>query len=149
MTKSLLLTLSSLMIATSLYADEPKFVDKGFSGPDSSFHKGLAAFAENDYELAAALFKESAEQGEPDGQYELGILYLEGMGVDKEPEQTFELWSMSAEKGYADAQFGLGTLYMRGIGIDKDIDKAKTWLQKAASQGHVAAQERLDALESQ
>ena len=78
-------------------------------------------------------------------QYELGVCYASGEGVEINMQKAIELWLKSAEQGYAAAQYNLGMRYLRGRGVEQDMPKAVSWFRKAADQGVVDAQFNLGA----
>jgi TPR repeat protein len=106
---------------------------------DDSF-TSASAVAVADVRIPAGKLEEiqrSADSGNPDGVLTLGMLYLQGDGVERDQKKGAALITQAAEKGYARAQMILGLYY----GTDmfsgaKDMDKAKLWLGKAAEQGN-------------
>lgn len=80
-----------------------------------------------------------AEIGEPKCQNILGIIYKEGLGVDKNENATFEIIQKAANHGYPAAEFNLGRFFMQGTGCDIDFDKARYWLEKGANDGNERA----------
>lgn len=100
----------------------------------------------NDPELAAGWFFRAAEQGFADAQFNLGLMYANGEGVEKDMTQAVELFKKAAEQGHVDAQNNLGALYFTGEGIERDEKKAIGWFEKAAAQGNEDAQANLDAI---
>lgn len=88
------------------------------------------------YSLAVA-------QGHPMAQYNLGVCYASGFGIQKNLAEALKLYRKSAEQGYAKAQYNLGYYYHIGEGIEKDFEKAVLWYRKAAKQGDVPAQNNL------
>ena len=83
------------------------------------------------------------EQGDADAQFNLGLCYYIGEGVDKDLEKAVYWYSKAAEQGRASAQFNLGICYENGEGVDKDLEKAVYWYTKAAEQGDADAQGNL------
>jgi hypothetical protein len=81
----------------------------------------------------------SAEEGDVDSQYDLGIRYYNGEGVQKDHVKALSWFLMAAEQDDAQAQFNLGIMYGRGEGTKKDVKVSMQWLQKAASQNHAEA----------
>ena len=55
------------------------------------------------YAEAAKWFRKAAELGVRDSQYNLGILYARGLGVDKDLRQSCLWFSLAAQQGDADA----------------------------------------------
>ncbi len=102
----------------------------------------------NDPELAAGWFFRAAEQGFADAQFNLGLMYANGEGVEKDMTQAVELFKKAAEQGHVDAQNNLGAMYFTGEGVERDEKKAIAWFEKAAAQGNVDAQANLDAIKA-
>ena len=63
----------------------------------------------------------------------LGYLYRNGIGVEKDLTKAFELNLKAANSGDSSAMFNVGKKYEMGIGIDKDTSKANYWLEKSES----------------
>lgn len=101
---------------------------------------------ENDPELAAGWFYRSAEQGYADAQFNLGLLYANGEGVELDASKAAELFKQAAEQGNVDAQNNLAAMYFTGEGVNRDVDKAIEWFEKAAKQGNAEAQANLEAI---
>jgi len=57
-----------------------------------------------DYQKAAALFLEAAEQGDADAQYHLGEMYENGQGVKENAMKVYQYWKMAAMQGHQTAQ---------------------------------------------
>ena len=79
-------------------------------------------------------------------QFQLGLMYFNGQGVQQDDSKAVEWHTKAAEQGYADAQYNLGVMYANGRGVPQDFDKAVEWYTKAAGQGDAYAQERLVSL---
>ena len=58
---------------------------------------------DKNYDEAARWWKLAAEQGNMSAQYDLGICYYNGHGVERDFEKAMELWRKSAAQGNADA----------------------------------------------
>ena len=55
------------------------------------------------YERAAEYFKVAARQGQASAQFNLGVLYANGQGVEQFFETASEWWIKSAEQGFENA----------------------------------------------
>ena len=77
-----------------------------------------------------------ANQGNAQSQYELGLMYELGMGIDKDLDQAFIWYQKSANQAYAKAQYNLGIFYALAKGVDKDIQQSKYWIRKANENGY-------------
>ena len=71
----------------------------------------------NDYHLTVQLYQESAESGNADAQYKLGLLYLTGNGALQDFVEAAKWLKLAAEQGYALAQYELGLIYRTGYGL--------------------------------
>lgn len=105
--------------------------------------KGIKYYEQGQYEKAVKCFVKGAEQGDDIAQNELGMCYLQGEGVPKDPEKAVKWFGMSAAQGNVISQFNLGTCYERGKGVPKDKEKALDWFRKAAERGHADSQYKL------
>jgi len=88
-------------------------------------------------------YTKSAEQGNAKAQVNLGFMYLNGIGVEKDTSKAVKLFSLASEKDNAKAQYFLGEAYLHGDGIEKNENKSFVLLKKSAEQGEVDAQAAL------
>jgi TPR repeat protein len=88
----------------------------------------------------------SARLGLADAQYEVGLMYANGMGVAKSIEQAVHWILESAQRGFAAAQYLLGTRYETGEGVPQSEHQALVWFAKAVEQGHAKAMFRAGKL---
>ena len=88
----------------------------------------------------------AAGDGDAMAKTELGVLYVEGIGVNEDIATAYKLWSESARQGYAPAQFNLALVYARGYGIEQNIEIAHMWLLLSAGGGYADAEAALDQL---
>lgn len=77
------------------------------------------------YTYAATYF------GDPEAQYRLAGLYLEGIGGSKDPRQAIRWLNLSAEKGYRMSQAKLGALLFSGQGGERQRARGLMWLNLA------------------
>ena len=77
---------------------------------------------------------QSAEQGDPKAQYELGLMYAKGDGVPEDYQEAVKWYRKAAEQGQASAQSKLGGMYYLGQGVPTDYKEAAKWFQLAAEQ---------------
>jgi TPR repeat protein len=78
---------------------------------------------------AARLYKLAADAGLKEAQYNLGVLYHRGDGVELD----------YADAGLKEAQGELGSLYYNGQGVAKNIYEAFRLRKRAADQGYIPA----------
>lgn len=105
----------------------------------ADFEKGLAAYETGNLPLAYKEFLESAEKGDALSQYNVAMMFEQGIGVGKDEKQAFAWYIKSSTAGNAAAQFNLGVLYENGRGTSVNFAKANEWYRKAAVQGDAMA----------
>lgn len=105
----------------------------------ADFEKGIAAYQANDLPLAYKEFRASAEDGDADSQFNVALMYEQGIGVAKDEKEAVVWYRKSALQGNAAAQFNLGVLYENGRGTKVDFAKANEWYRKASVQGDALA----------
>ena len=88
--------------------------------------------------------KESAEQGDAEAQFNLGIMYYTGEGTLTDKKQAFYWYKKSAEQGDAEAQYNLGGMYNFGEGTLTDKKQAAFWIRKSYKNGLEEAKEFWD-----
>jgi len=81
----------------------------------------------------------SARLGLPDAQYEVGLMFANGIGVAKNIEQAMHWVRQAAQRGLPAAQYLLATRYETGVGTGQSEHQALVWYAKAAEQGHTKA----------
>jgi uncharacterized protein len=69
--------------------------------------------------------------GDPDAQYHLGRMYLDGQGVGKDTKQGIRWLSLAADKGQYQAQAVLGALLFKGQSVPRDGARGLMWLMLA------------------
>ena len=87
-----------------------------------------------------------AEQGDSDAQFNMGIVYLQGLGVTQDYQAAFKWFKKATEQKHAIAQFSLGAMYLQGLGVSQDYKVAFNWFKKAAEQGGSQAQSVLSSM---
>lgn len=69
-------------------------------------------------------FEKAAEQEHPGATYKLGALYLDGVGVERDPTKGIAYIIQAANLGASDAYFLAGVTYFQG-NYGYPVDKAK------------------------
>ena len=112
----------------------------------ADFLTGMEALRRGDFEAALAELEPLAEQGHAEAQYQLGILYASGDGVDVSLTQAVEYYRAAAEQGLPEAQNALAFMYRVGNGVPQDAEQAVRWYRLAAEGGVGQAQYNLAGL---
>ena len=105
-----------------------------------------AASAPRLTEQKASDYRTAAEQGDADAQFNLGVCYKNGSGVEKSYAQAVYWYKRSAEQGYAKSQYYLGFCCFCGEGITESYDQATYWWKRSAEQGYIDAQKALQLI---
>ena len=99
----------------------------------AGFDEGTAAYDRGDYATALREWRPLAKQGVADAQYNLGVMYGEGLGVPQDYAKAVGWWRKAAEQGHATAQYNLGVAYHNGEGVPQNYAQAHMWHNLAAS----------------
>ena len=86
------------------------------------------------------MIRQSAEKGWPAAQYNLGLLYEQGLYLDKDERQAFEWYCKAAQQGSTEGMTAVGMCYYNGSGVKAYLKQAISWLTKAAEEGDMRAQ---------
>lgn len=79
--------------------------------------RGGNAYRQGDYAEAFREWAVLARMDEDAAQYNLGVLYARGLGVDRDLVAAWKAFRQAAVRGYAPAQEALGNMYGYGIGV--------------------------------
>ena len=85
----------------------------------------------------------AADQGHAEAQNNLGEMYHDGEGVDRDLAEAVKWYQKAAENGFVEAQFDLACMYEEGNGTEENQKEAIKWFTLAADQGHILAQHRI------
>jgi len=107
------------------------------------YQQAIDAYNVGDYKTSLKLMLPLAKKGFSKAQYNLGVMYDKGKGVDKNIKKAKKWFQFAAEQGHDKAQYNLGLIYGKGKGVDRDYSKAFKWLSLAADQGNGKAQTNL------
>jgi len=137
-----------------------------FSGADQ-LEDAKTAFDNKDYEKACELLSPMAEAKNAEAQTRLGIMYLNGQGVERDLTKGLGLIMEAANQGYDVAQacalnvfmdmaregdtgamYNVGGMCLKGWGGDQDKAVCLKWLEEAARLGHLPSAEMLNKIYS-
>jgi TPR repeat protein len=85
----------------------------------------------------------AALRGDKNSEFNVGVIYERGIGVDKNETLAAQWYEKAAHEGHADAQYNLAIMYASGRGVAKDDAQAMMWLALAARQGDKEARKLL------
>jgi TPR repeat protein len=105
----------------------------------AGLNEGVAAYQAGNVPLAYKEFLACAQTGNADCQFNVALMYEQGIGVTKDEKESVVWYRKSANQGSANAQFNLGVLYEKGRGVAVDFVQANQWYRKASVQGDALA----------
>lgn len=118
---------------------------KAFAGEGEAQHDLAAIYTaghagvKTNYSKASQWFTEAAHQNIGNAQYNLGVLYHQGLGVQQDTKRAIELYRVAASNNHPEAQYNLGIAHIEGIGADYNPQIAAHYFEKAALGGVIEA----------
>lgn len=143
-----------LLVCTSVFAqiDVEELKIRAEAGDKSATRQLAETYylgrngVEQNFSEAVRWYLKLAQQGDVRAQTTVGLMYLRGYGVPRDPVAAHHWWSFAAAANDPGAQYDLGTLYLLGEGVQQDYAQAARWYQQAAQRGHLQAQHDLGML---
>lgn len=99
-----------------------------------------SAFGAKNWSTAIGSCTRDAQTGDVNAERSLGVMYLQGNGVTRDPAQAFTWFKKAADGGNRDAAYQLASMYEAGRGVPRDVTQSTAWYRKAALLGDVDAQ---------
>lgn len=119
------------------------------AGSAQEFSQGMNAYQSGRYPQALTLFRESATQGNALAQNYLGLMYMNGVGVNKDYAQALSWYSKAAAQGNFSGECNLGIMYDKGLGVPRDKVIAYMWYILATQNGSPLAPKNAQLLAPQ
>ncbi len=94
--------------------------------------KGEQYLGAEKYTEAYDFFSKAAEKGDAVSMYNLGLMYVDGMGLSQDGVKAQEWYRKAAEKGSTEAMRDLGKMYFLGKGTQQNYKEAAKWFKQAA-----------------
>lgn len=86
--------------------------------------------------LGIETLKEMAEHKYAPAMNQLGLCYLQGIGVEKDPLIAFQWFFEASTRQYIDSYYNIAHCYLNGAGVDKDFQKAIEYYKIAIKYYH-------------
>ncbi len=118
---------------------------QAFAGNAESQHDLAAIYTaghggvDQNFEKAAFWFLESSDQNVANAQYNLGVLYHQGLGKEQDLGRALYWYRNAAKLNHAEAQYNLGIAHIEGIGTDYNPALAAEFFERAANNGIIEA----------
>ncbi len=103
---------------------------------DASYEAGMHAFMTVRFDEALAHLEPMAEQHHSPSETALGLMFMNGMGVPKDPARAVSLFTQAASSWNSAAANYLGILYQAGLGVPLRLDVAFGWFRQSAEGGY-------------
>lgn len=84
-----------------------------------------------DYRTALKVWMSAAQEGDPDAQYYVGVLYEKGAEGQPNYAKAAVWYRQAADRGVRRASINLGRLYEKGLGVAQSESEARQWYAKA------------------
>lgn len=84
--------------------------------------------------------------GNPEAQFQLGVLYLQPEMVAEHGQDALRWFMRAASSGLWTAEYNIGLMYLRGLGTTMNLAEAERWLRKADRHGVNLAKSALGLL---
>jgi hypothetical protein len=107
------------------------------------FQKAVQVYNSGDHAGAAVLVQQAAQAGNPTATYELGYMFENGDGLERDPAQAAQWYMKAAQMGDAAAAAAVGQLYEQGNQVQENWETAAQWYAKSAAQGNRMGEFRL------
>ena len=92
-----------------------------------------------DFDQARKFYEEAAAEGYPLSLSNLGVLYMNGEGVQRSPEIAANLFKQGAEKGDPLGMCFYAGCLAEGLGLQRDSKSAAEWFRRSARAGNPRA----------
>ena len=116
---------------------------------DSAVDAAVAASKRGEHETAYRMFLELAMKCNITAQYNIGVMYENGRGVERNYEAAVKWYRLAMSHGDAEATSNLGVMYAKGNGVKKDVAESIRLYRLAAAKGDAGAQYNLGWVYSQ
>lgn len=127
--------------------DYKQFLLRGLSVSDKQINtevnRGCALLVDKKFEQAYSILIKEAEGHSPVAQQTVGLMYINGDGVEKDYKKAAYWFARASGADYPPALYDLGAIYRNGEGVAVDINKAVYFYTKSANLGYSLAMSEL------
>jgi len=100
------------------------------------YAKGIGTTERNEEE-AVKWYRKAAIKGHLNSQFNLGVIYAKGRGVEQSYTEAYKWYHMAADQEDTTAQATLAMMCVKGIGTEKNSTAAFNWYHIAAKKGNL------------
>ena len=110
------------------------------STSSADYQQRKAAYEKGEYVIAIKDWRPLAERGDAEAQFNLGVSYEKGNGVQQDYAEAIRWYRLATAQGYVAAMWNLWEMYGRNLGVPRDPSKASQWFRQGAAEGDAVAQ---------
>jgi TPR repeat protein len=109
-------------------------------------NKALTLLEQKKYSTALNQFLLLAQINHPEALFQLGLMYMKGLGVKQSDTNTVKYLTQAHENNHLKAAFMIGESYMRRSIFRRETPQALIWYKKASDAGNGEASYRIAEL---
>ncbi|WP_192360229.1 tetratricopeptide repeat protein [Mesorhizobium mediterraneum] len=112
------------------------------SAPDDPavlFQYARSLHAAKRFDEALAWYEKAAGKGYAPAQNNVGMMYFNGEGLERNYTLAFKWYEGAAKQAYPPALYQIGMMYANGFGVEQDYAEAMKWLQAASDKQYLDA----------
>ncbi len=113
---------------------------------NSKFNLSVLYLELKKYKEAVYWLRNAADNYIPEAEYNLGLLYSNGLGVGKNNYTARYWFERAAKQNLSDAQYKLGLIYHFGDDVSRSEEQAIFWYLQAIDNGHSKAMYNLGSM---
>ena len=130
--------------------------DEAITWYEKAFRNGETDVATNlstlylkrkEYSKAFKYAREAAKEGGSMDYYNVGLMYLDGIGVKQDPFEAYIWIKRAADLNFGLAEHAIGRMLLTGWGVKQDVNEAIKYFKKAAKQGDIESENLLAKIE--
>lgn len=112
--------------------------------------EGMDAAEAGDPAKALELLTKSADMGNPQAMYNLGVYYLKGLdGFERSDSEAIRWFTLGTQNGDGESAYQLAMMFYRGQGVDANESEALQLFKHAEALGYKRAHRMVEQLEQQ
>lgn len=110
-----------------------------FDSQADDYERGFEALASEDYQKAAYYLSFFASNGDARAQYNMGVMYRDGLGVERDAKAALTWFLYAAAQDHMLSNYAIGLLMRDGPTEVQNPERALHYLGEAAFLGHALA----------
>jgi TPR repeat protein len=119
---------------------------EGATSPAAQMRLGAFYSQQNKKVLARQYYKQEADQGKLEAQYQFAVMCYHGQGGEVNRPMARQCFQLSADQGYKIAQHSFAVMCSEGQGGDVNLPMARQYFKLAADQGYEKAQTKFSVM---